>query len=360
MAVRKRTGFKGVSSAKLTSLKAQRDAANKRLVTANERIKVANERSKVAKKKMQKIKSKHRSKSIQKQRGVVKARGGGPARPASKLQGQIGGAMDGFFNPFPQAAAYQAPVVKVWSTVAKTASVGGVKSTKSWRQPRIKKQTTGATLKKVTGGSKTVIGQPESRDYMAVTGGDAFKQKRPIVAMTTDKGGQIVPDFAAAGEWFSEYIRIPIVGVAEKGLGQPKGLGKVIEERTMGIATRRDQFGREKLTVQAGSGKTKTYIHQSSRLEAGQNLKALKPSDKITTRLAKGIPPSPKLRKSGTPTKKMINLNKEWMNIGAIARAKALKAHGATTEKTVTRYGFDSLSDNLKKQILTKAGYKFD
>ena len=137
-------------------------------------------------------------------------------------------------------------------------------------------------------------------------------------------------------------------------------LGKVIEERTMGIATRRDQFGREKLTVQAGSGKTKTYIHQSSRLEAGQNLKALKPSDKITTRLAKGIPPSPKLRKSGTPTKKMINLNKEWMNIGAIARAKALKAHGATTEKTVTRYGFDSLSDNLKKQILTKAGYKFD
>ena len=178
--------------------------------------------------------------------------------------------------------------------------------------------------------------------------------------MTTDKGGQIVPDFAAAGEWFSEYIRIPIVGVAEKGLGQPKGLGKVIEERTMGIATRRDQFGREKLTVQAGSGKTKTYIHQSSRLEAGQNLKALKPSDKITTRLAKGIPPSPKLRKSGTPTKKMINLNKEWMNIGAIARAKAFKAHGATTEKTVTRYGFASLSDNLKKQILTKAGYKFD
>ena len=126
MAVRKRTGFKGVSSPKLTALKAQRNAANKRLATANAQIKAAKAkskaakarsksaivRSKVAKKKIQKIKSKHRSKSIQTQRGVVKARGGGPAsRPLSKVLS------NSFMNPFPEAAAFQNPFTLGWRVV---------------------------------------------------------------------------------------------------------------------------------------------------------------------------------------------------------------------------------------------------
>jgi len=255
------------------------------------------------------------------------------------------------FSILPKAAAYQAPLVKAWSSGVKVVMQEGKRVTKPWRKPHVKHQKTTAVTKRVAGGKTTAIGQPQSKNYLDVVGGEAFERKRPNVAMTTDKSGQFIPDFKAAGDWWQTYIKIPIVGFAEKGVGQPKGLGKVIEERKMGIA----QAG--KFTVQAGEGKTKTYIHQSSRLEAGQHKNA--PSAAVD-KIMKGRPPTTKFTKASAPSKKLLNLNKEWMNIGPIARAKALKAHGKTTEATVTKYGFNTLTDAQKKALLTKAGYKFD
>lgn len=262
-----------------------------------------------------------------------------------------GGLNLGWLDPLPKAAAYQAPLVKAWSSGVKVVMQEGKRVTKPWRKPHVKHQKTTAVTKRVAGGKTTAIGQPQSKNYLDVVGGEAFERKRPNVAMTTDKSGQFIPDFKAAGDWWQTYIKIPIVGFAEKGLGQPKGLGKVIEERKMGIA----QAG--KFTVQAGEGKTKTYIHQSSRLEAGQHKNA--PSAAVD-KIMKGRPPTTKFTKASAPSKKLLNLNKEWMNLGPIARAKALKAHGKTTEATVTKYGFNTLTDAQKKALLTKAGYKFD
>lgn len=253
------------------------------------------------------------------------------------------------WNPLPEAAAYQAPLAKAWTSGVKVVLKDGKKTTVPWRKAHVKHQKTTAVTKHVAGGKTTSIGQPQSKNYLDVVGGEAFERKQPNVAMTTDKSGQFVPDIPAAGEWWQNYIKIPIVGVAEKGGGQPKGIDA---GRIMGMPVVGSKFQ----TVQAGPGKTRTFIHQSTRLEAGQTKGA--PDARIKA-ITAGVAPRTKI-KTGKTSKKLLNLNKEWAKIGDVARTKALKAQGATTEINVIKYGFNSLSDAQKKVLLTKAGYKFD
>ena len=115
MAVRKRTGFKvqkGKSSERLKAANKRLAIANAQIKAAKARSKVAKERSKVAKARIkvakQKVKSKSKARAIQTKRGVVKARGGGPAKgPTVAKRGGVG--LGSLFNPFPEAAAYQNP-----------------------------------------------------------------------------------------------------------------------------------------------------------------------------------------------------------------------------------------------------------
>mgnify|MGYP003307911914 CR=1 FL=1 len=258
------------------------------------------------------------------------------------------------FEFLPEAAGFQAPFKVGWQTVKKVTK--GTQGT--WRKPHIKHQKTTAATLKTAGGKKTVIGQPQAKNYSDVVGGQAFERKKPNVFMTTDKDSQFVPDFVAAGKWWQSYIKIPIVGTSQKGAGMSKGISGKMKDKSGKLVTRNMGIAKSgTYTVQAGEGKRKTYIHQSSRLEAGQTKGA--PSDSVKG-LTKGVPATTKFKKLGTPSKKMINLNNAWASLGSTQRAKVLKARGKVTESNVMKYGFNSLTDAQKKKLLVEAGYKFD
>ena len=150
MAVRKRTGFKvqkGKSSERLKAANKRLAIANAQIKAAKARSKVAKERSKVAKARIkvakQKVKSKSKARAIQTKRGVVKARGGGPAKgPTVAKRGGIG--LGSLFNPFPEAAAFQAPFKLGWSVVREGGKAGG----KAVINPRTKKPLSKAHVEK--------------------------------------------------------------------------------------------------------------------------------------------------------------------------------------------------------------------
>ena len=325
MAVRKRAGFKGVSSPKLTALKAQRDAANKRLVSANARIKAAEAKSKSAniriknaKRKIAKLKrkssprkspqahltgvtrgkihalSKPPKKTPKKtQRGVVKARGGGPAsRPLSKVLS------NSFMNPFPEAAAFQNPFTLGWRVV-KGAKINP-KTGRAHKTAHTEVTKTEGTVEMFEGGQPGIIGQPvgtgqypisfvktgdklvkkvgKKKVFTVAASGDAAQSMKPTVFLK-DEGGE---DFAKAGAWWSDYTGIIAAGKVEKGGGQP-GYGKggigpseAQKDQPGWYLKPKDGKGEFKVTgpaggyrVLSGKGKTKTWAGASSRLEAG-------------------------------------------------------------------------------------------
>lgn len=417
MAVRKRTGFKGVSSPKLTALKAQRNAANKRLATANAQIKAAKAkskaakarskaaivRSKVAKKKIQKIKSKHRSKSIQTQRGVVKARGGGPARPASKLQGQIGGAMEGFFNPFPQAAAFQAPLKLAWKTVLDKAgkTVINPRTKKPQREAYTVNQPTSGEVEVFEGGMPGILGMPvgtgqplfmksgdkivktNRKTYTAGVSGDIAESKRPDMnpkgydPLVKPGGGE---DFAAAGAWWSDYTKLTFTGKSQPGGGQPGPVSKR-QASQPGWYIKPDKEGKGgKLTspagtyrVLAGKGKTRVWAGSSSRLEAGSQpgggwafkkwLDYLTPSEqegvrKSFTGPADLLATTGGRRITDRAVKKttVTDLNAAWKNLRVEAQATALKGSTEAQRKSYGQWGFRGMNPADKKALLKKAG----
>ena len=307
MAVRKRTGFKVQKRKSSTRL----EAANKRLASANARIKAANAqtkaakarskaakvRIKVAKKKIQKIKSKSKARKIQTQRGVIKARGGGPARPASKLQGQLDSAIGGFMNPFPEAAAFQNPFTLGWR-VLKGAKVDP-KTGRQYRTAHTETTLTKGEVEIFEGGQPGILGMPVGtgqkditfvksgdkivkkvgkKTYTKATGGDVAYSMEPNVFLK-EEGGE---DFTAASAWWSDYTKLTVAGKTEKGKGQPGygkgGVGPSEAQKDQPGWYMKPKAGQGEFKVSgpaggyrvlAGKGKTKTWAGGSTRIEAG-------------------------------------------------------------------------------------------
>ena len=405
------------------------EAANKRIENANIRIKAANARIKTAKRKIAKLKRKssprkspqaHRplhhalSKPPKKapkktQRGVVKARGGGPAsRPLSRA----GGSMAGFFNPFPQAAAFQNPFKLGWNVVKKGGkTVINTRTGRAHKTANTEIQRTEGQVDTFEGGQSGILGMPVGtgqkditfvksgdkvvkkigkKTYKRATGGDAAYSMEPNVFLK-ETGGE---DFTKAGEWWSDYTKLTVAGKVEKGKGQP-GYGKggvgpseaqkdqpgwYMKPKAGGVL--KDSPEAYKVSgpaggyrVMAGKGKTKTWAGGSTRIEAGAQpggkwayekwFKFLTPGEqegvkksfkgseglyKSTLDADRGARYGTGKAKPAVVTSKSLTAALNSLPVNTLANA--LKKMPEQIQKDVGSYGVRNLTDKNKQKLL--------
>ncbi|MAE59192.1 MAG: hypothetical protein CME69_09940, partial [Halobacteriovorax sp.] len=365
------------------------------------------------------IKSKSKARKIQSQRGVVKARGGGPATKHAQLAGQ---ALNTFFNPFPEAAAFQAPLKLAWKTVLGEGgkAVINPRTKKPLRKANVALQPTEGAVEVFEGGMPGILGTPigtgqypisfvktgdkivkkvgKKKVFTSAVAGDAAETMRPDMnpygyASLVKPGGE--EDFAAAGAWWSDYTKLVISGKVEKGTGQPGygkgGVGPSEQQKSQPGWYTKPKAGQGEYKVSskagdyrvmAGKGKTKTWIGGSTRLEGGsqpggayafkQWFDKLLPSEQTHVKktflgeggLYKSVLDSERgarwTGKSKPPKPKPSDMNVIWKTLTPEVQTQALGASSEAQRLSYQKWGFRGMNPTDKKSLLKKAGIDFE